>query len=232
MQQTCGMILFPGMTQLDVTGPYEVLCRAPDLRVVLLGVDRQPIRTEHGMMLIPERAFAEAGAIDILVIPGGTSINETLVDDRYLDFVATAGSRAKWVTSVCTGSLLLGAAGLLRGYRATTHWRSIEFLAELGAIPVAEQRVIVDRNRMTAAGVSAGIDFALTLVAQIAGEAAAQKIQLGIEYDPSPIYARGGHPRSARAEIAAAETERLIPAIERRREFVRRAKERLSAGRG
>src|SRR4051812_29807182 len=107
------MILFPGMTQLDVTGPYEVLCRVPEMRVVLLGVDRQPIRTEHGMMLIPEYSFADApAALDILVIPGGTSINDTLVDRQYLEFVAAAGARASWVTSVCTGSLLLGAAGL------------------------------------------------------------------------------------------------------------------------
>ena len=229
MQQTCGMILFPGMTQLDVTGPYEVMRRVPEMRVVLLGVDREPIRTEHGMMLIPEKSFGDVAAegIDILCIPGGTSINDTLLDRRYLDFVGAAGARAKFVTSVCTGSLLLGAAGLLRGYRATTHWRSVEFLAAFGAIPVADERVVVDRNRITAAGVSAGIDFALLLAAKICGEAAAQRIQLGIEYDPSPVFS-SGHPRTAPAEIVAAEERRLVPAIERRREVVRLAAERMN----
>ena len=226
MQQTCGMILFPGMTQLDVTGPYEVLCRVPEMRVTLLGVDLEPIRTEHGMILNPERAFADAGQLDILCIPGGTSINDTLLDRRYLDFVAAAGSRASWVTSVCTGSLLLGAAGLLRGYRATTHWRSIEFLEAFGAIPVADERVVADRNRITAAGVSAGIDFALLLASKICGDAMAQQIQLGIEYDPSPIL-NSGHPRSAPVDVVAAVEKKLTAAIERRRASVKQAAENL-----
>jgi len=224
VETTCGMILFPGMTQLDVTGPYEVLCRVPEMRVTLLGVDREPIRTEHGMMLVPQRSFAEAGPLNIVVIPGGTTINDTLLDRRYLDFVATAGARAQWVTSVCTGSLLLAAAGLLRGYRATTHWRSIEFLEAFGAIPVADERVVVDRNRVTAAGVSAGIDFALLLASKICGDAAAQQIQLGIEYDPSPIF-NSGHPRYAPADVVAGVEKKLTAAIERRRMIVQQAAE-------
>ena len=161
MRQTCGMILFPGMTQLDVTGPYEVLCRVPDLRVVLLAAERESIPTEHGMTLMPDRSFADSPPLDVLVIPGGTGINDTLNDPRHLEFASATGSRAAWVTSVCTGALLLAAAGLLRGYRATTHWRSVEFLEPFGAIPVADERVVVDRNRVTAAGVSAGIDLSL-----------------------------------------------------------------------
>ena len=226
MEQTCGMILFPGLTQLDLTGPYEVLCRVPNMKVVLLAVDREPVRTEHGMLLMPECTFAEAPRLDILVVPGGTGINETLLDPRYLSFVSAAGASVTWITSVCTGSLLLGAAGLLRGCRATTHWRSIEFLAAFGAIPVADERVVVDGNVVTAAGVSAGIDFALLLAARICGEAAAQQIQLGIEYDPSPLFA-SGHPRTAPTGVLAAEEQRLIPAIERRREIVRRAAEQM-----
>lgn len=222
MQKTCGMILFPGMTQLDVTGPYEVLCRVPQLRVVLLAVDRAPLRTEHGMMLTPDCAFAEAPALEVLVVPGGTTINETLVDRRYVDFVRDAGTNARWITSVCTGALLLAAAGLLRGYRATTHWRSLEFLPPFGAEPVADERVVIDRNRITAAGVSAGIDFALALAAMLADERIAQQIQLAIEYDPAPPF-NSGHPRSAPADIRAAVEQRLIPVLERRKEVVKAA---------
>src|SRR5688572_30521151 len=109
MRQTCGIILFPGMTQLDATGPYEVLCRIPDLRVVLLAADRDPVRTEHGMTLMPDCAFADAPVPDILVVPGGTGVNDTLLDSRHLQFTSAAGSRAEWVTSVCTGALLLAA---------------------------------------------------------------------------------------------------------------------------
>jgi cyclohexyl-isocyanide hydratase len=221
------MILFPGMTQLDVTGPYEVLCRVPNMNVVLLAVDRAPICTEHGMILMPECTFAEAPPLDVLVIPGGTSINDTLPDPRYLNFVSAAGSQARWVTSVCTGSLLLGAVGLLKGYRATTHWRSIEFLTAFGAIPVDDERVVVDRNRVTAAGVSAGIDFALLLAAKLAGVAMAQRIQLAIEYDPEPLFS-SGHPRTAPAEVVAAAELRLMPVIERRKEVVRIAAENLN----
>jgi cyclohexyl-isocyanide hydratase len=222
MQMTCGISLFPGMTQLDVTGPYEVLCRVPQLRVVMLAVDFAPIRSEHGMMFTPDGSFAQAPALDILLAPGGPGVNDTLLDQRYLDFIRNAGASAKWITSVCTGSLILGAAGLLRGYRATTHWRSIEFLREFGAIPVADERVVVDRNRITGAGVSAGIDFALLLAAKISDERTARQIQLGIEYDPSPPFI-SGHPRTASADIRAAAEQKLASAIERRREVVKTA---------
>jgi cyclohexyl-isocyanide hydratase len=224
---TCGMILFPGMTQLDVTGPYEVLSRVPQMQVLLMGVDRQPVRTEHGMILMPDCSFAEAPKLDVLVVPGGTGINDALLDRRYLTFVEVAGSGAKWVTSVCTGALLLAASGLLGGFRATTHWRSIEFLGAFGAAPVADERVVVDRNRVTAAGASAGIDLALLLAAKICGEAAAQQIQLAIEYDPSPLFA-SGHPRTAPTEKVAAAKRLLVPAIERRVESVRTAAQRLN----
>jgi len=226
VELTCGMLLFPGMTQLDVTGPYEVLCRVPGVRVSLLAVDREVVRTEHGMEIVPQRSFAEAGDVDVLVVPGGAGVNETLTDPRYVGFVAAAGARARWVTSVCTGALLLGAAGLLRGYRATTHWRSVEFLGAFGAIPVADERVVVDRDRVTAAGVSAGIDFALVLAGKLRGEDVAKEIQLGIEYDPAPPFACG-HPRVAPAEIVAAAEKKLAAAMERRREVVRAAAGRL-----
>jgi cyclohexyl-isocyanide hydratase len=193
-----------------------VLCRVPEMRVTLLGVDREPIRTEHGMMLVPQRSFAEAGPLDIVVIPGGTSINDTLLDRRYLDFVATAGARAQWVTSVCTGSLLLAAADCCAGIGRRRTGAQSSSSRHFGAIPVADERVVVDRNRVTAAGVSAGIDFALLLASKICGDAAAQQIQLGIEYDPSPIF-NSGHPRCAPADVVAGVEKKLTAAIERRR---------------
>jgi cyclohexyl-isocyanide hydratase len=217
-QSTCGMILFPGMTQLDATGPYEVLCRVPEVRVLLLALDRNPVQTEHGMVLVPDCSFAEAPWLDVLFIPGGTSVNETLLDPRYLGFVRDAGASANWVTSVCTGALLLGAAGLLRGYRATTHWRSLAFLTEFGAIPVADERVVVDRNRITGAGVSAGIDFALLLASKLSDERTARRIQLAIEYDPAPPF-NSGHPRTASAEVRSEVEQRLWSTLERRKEI-------------
>jgi cyclohexyl-isocyanide hydratase len=216
MQTRCGMILYPGLTQLDLTGPYEVLCRVPGLKVILLAVDMKPVVTEHGMLLIPECTFDLAPHLDILFVPGGTSVNDLLTDDRYLGFIRSASLKATWVTSVCTGSLLLAAAGLLKGYRATTHWRSVGFLADFGAIPVADQRIVIDRNRITAAGVSAGIDFALLVAARLVGEQKAQEIQLGIEYDPQPPF-NSGHPSSAPKPVRDAVEEKLQGAITRRK---------------
>jgi cyclohexyl-isocyanide hydratase len=228
MQTPCGMILFAGMTQLDLTGPYEVLSRTPGVRVVLLGASRDAVRTEHGLMLTPELSFAESPGLDVLVVPGGWGVNDVLLDGRYLDFVSGAGSRARWVTSVCTGALLLGAAGLLRGYRATTHWGSVQFLAEFGAIPVSDERVVVDRNRITAAGVSAGIDFALLLASKLCDVPSAQQIQLGIEYDPAPPFP-GGHPSSSSPEVVLAEERRMSAAMLKRAEIVRMAAQRMNA---
>jgi cyclohexyl-isocyanide hydratase len=226
MQKTCGLVLFPGMTQLDLTGPYEVFCRLPGMRVLLVAVDSAPVRTEHGLMLSPDCTFGEAPELDVLCVPGGPGVNELMVDDRYLEFLRRAGSKAEWVTSVCTGSLVLAAAGLLKGYRATTHWRSVFFLEQLGAIGVGDERVVVDRNRITAAGVSAGIDFALLVAAKVYGEQIAQEVQLGIEYDPAPLF-HAGHPRSAPSAVREAGEKKLEMAIARRAGFVERAAAKL-----
>lgn len=219
MQKTCGMILFPGMTQLDLTGPYEILSRLPQLKVLLLAATSEPVRTEHGLRLTPDASFAQAPNLDILLIPGGPGVNETLLDPHHVDFVRHAAAGATWITSVCTGALLLGAAGLLRGYRATTHWRSLEFLPAFGAIPVADQRVVIDRNRITGGGVTAGIDFALALSAKIADEKTAQQIQLFVEYDPAPPF-NSGHPRSAPPEILAAANQNFVEPTKIRRHLV------------
>jgi cyclohexyl-isocyanide hydratase len=227
-QPTCGLLLFPGMTQLDLTGPYEVFSLVPGLKVLLVATDSKPVKTEHGLVLSPDCSFDDCPQLDVLVIPGGVAVNDLLTDDRHLDFVRRQASTASWVTSVCTGALLLGAAGLLVGYRATTHWRSVSFLAEFGAIPVTDERVVVDRNRITAAGVSAGIDFALLVAAKLGGDDVAKRIQLGIEYDPAPLF-HSGHPRTAPQDVVAAVEERLRPAIERRKLAVARAAANLKA---
>ncbi len=196
---TIGMVLFPNLTQLDLTGPHEVVCRMPDTRVHLVSASHEPVVTEHGLTIIPDLAFEDAPTFDVLCVPGGPGVNRMLEDKPFLAFLGRMGEQARFVTSVCTGALLLGAAGLLRGYRATTHWLSLDLLRFVGAEPVAE-RVVVDRNRITAAGVTSGIDLALTLVSLLHGDEVAQEIQLMMEYAPAPPF-HAGSPRTAPAEI-------------------------------
>ena len=196
---TVGMVLFPRLTQLDLTGPYEVFSRMPDARVHLVAARPDPVTSDHGLILVPDTIFAKAPLFDVLFVPGGNGVNEMLEDDAFLDFLYKQGKQAKYVTSVCTGALLLGAAGLLQGYRATTHWLSLDLLRLLGAEPVAE-RVVIDRNRITGGGVTAGIDFGLTVALHLHGEALAKEIQLMREYDPAPPF-RCGSPRTADAGV-------------------------------
>lgn len=193
------MLLFPRITQLDLTGPFEVLHRLPDSRVHLLWKDTSPVLSGSGMAIVPTTTLAECPPLDVILVPGGRGQSDLTNDDQVLSFLSAQGRSARYVTSVCTGSLLLGAAGLLDGYEATTHWAYLDFLATFGARPV-RKRVVVDRNRVTAGGVTAGIDFALRLVADLAGEQAARAIQLQLEYDPDPPY-RSGHPDVAEAEL-------------------------------
>jgi cyclohexyl-isocyanide hydratase len=197
-----GMLLYPGLTQLDLTGPYEVLTRLPEAQVHLIWKSTAPVHSDSGLGLLPTTTFADCPALDLLFIPGGGGQVAVMDDDAILAFVATQGVRARWVTSVCTGSLVLGAAGLLSGYRATTHWGFMPLLSLFGAEPV-DERVVIDRNRITAGGVTAGIDFGLRVVAEVAGVALAQAIELALEYDPAPPFACG-HPRKAPAELVQA----------------------------
>jgi cyclohexyl-isocyanide hydratase len=213
---TVGLLAFPDLTQLDLTGPYEVFARAPGMRVVVVGTRPGPIRSEWGLTLGTDCTLDDAPPLDVLFIPGGIGVNALLADDPVLDFVADRGARAAWVTSVCTGALVLGAAGLLRGYRATTHWLSLDLLADLGATPV-EARVVHDRNRITGGGVTAGIDFALSLVAELHGRAVAERIQLTIEYDPAPPFRSGSPRQAAGLLVAALRTERARVQEERKR---------------
>ncbi len=199
-----GFLLFPRLTQLDLTGPWEVLSRLPGAQLHLLARERGPVSAEGGLTLLPSGTLAEAPALDVLCVPGGVGVNAVLEDDAALDWLASQGERARWVTSVCTGALALGAAGLLRGYLATTHWLSIDLLSIFGATPIAE-RVVVDRNRVTGGGVTAGIDFGLTLAARLAGDEVARRIALGLEYAPAPPFP--GSPRSAAPALVTSMAE-------------------------
>ena len=183
--------LFDGITALDAIGPYEVLSRLPDARVTWLAHEPALVRTDNGMLALEATARLEdLPQPDVIVVPGGFGTRDLLGDKRMLDWIRTAHETSAWTTSVCTGSLLLGAAGILDGLRATSHWTELETLREFGATPV-EERVVPQGKVVTAAGVSSGIDMALWLGAQIAGEEWAKAVQLAIEYDPQPPFDSG-----------------------------------------
>ena len=220
-----GMVLFPGLTQLDLTGAYEVLARMPGTRVHLMASTLEPVRSEWGLTSLPDVTFSDAPTLDVLCVPGGWGVNERLEDEELLDFLRVRADYARYVTSVCSGALLLGAAGLLRGYRATTHWLSLDLLPLLGAQAV-RQRVVRDRNRVTGAGVTAGIDFGLALAAELFGPVAAERIQLAIEYAPAPPF-DSGSPDTASDEICRTLRRDSEHALQRRRALVEAAALRL-----
>jgi cyclohexyl-isocyanide hydratase len=197
-----GLLVFPAVQQLDLTGPYEVFACWPEARVRLVWKDRAPVVSATGLRLAADATFDDCPPLDVICVPGGVGIDPLLGDEITLAFVRRQAASARFVTSVCTGALVLGAAGLLRGRRATTHWASHDLLAAFGAIPTPE-RVVRDGNLMTGGGVTAGIDFALALVAELAGAAAAQAIQLQLEYAPAPPF-DAGSPETAPAEVVAA----------------------------
>ncbi len=195
------MLLFPKLTQLDLTGPHEVLARIPGARVRLVAKTREPVESETGMAIVPNATFADVISADLVFAPGGYGQIAATDDADTIAWLRTIGGSARWITSACTGALLLGAAGLLRGYRAATHWAFMDLLPLVGAIP-EDARVVIDRNRITGGGVTAGIDIALAIVAAVANQATAEAIQLQLEYDPRPPFA-AGHPRSAPPERVA-----------------------------
>jgi cyclohexyl-isocyanide hydratase len=196
-----GMLVFPNMTQLDLTGPYEVLARLPGAETLLLWKSLDPVRSEHGLTILPMAALSSCPPLDLVLVPGGAGINPLLEDAEILGFLRRVAAEARYVVGVCTGSLVLGAAGLLRGRRAATHWMSRELLRSFGADPVAD-RVVVDGKFFTGGGVTAGIDVALTVAAEIAGKATAEAIQLGIEYDPAPPFTSGSPEQADPAVLA------------------------------
>ncbi|HEX4449034.1 MAG TPA: DJ-1/PfpI family protein [Polyangiaceae bacterium] len=210
-----GMLLFPQMTQLDFTGPFEVLHRIPGAKVHVLWKNLEPVAADSSLRLTPTARLDDCPPLDVVFVPGGAGQMPLMHDDAVLDFLVGQAKTARYVTSVCTGALVLGAAGLLDGYEATTHWAYTELLPLFGARPV-RKRVVIDRGRITAGGVTAGIDFGLRIAAEIAGEQVARSIQLGLEYDPEPPF-RSGHPDVADAALVEATRERLRGSLDERR---------------
>jgi cyclohexyl-isocyanide hydratase len=214
-----GFLLFPQVTQLDLTGPAQILGRIPGAQVHLLWKSRDPVATDVGFTINPTTTFADCPQLDVLCVPGGFGIEGLFDDEETLDFLRRQAAQAKYVTSVCNGSLVLGAAGLLRGYRSACHWMWREFLPRFGAVPVAE-RIVRDRNRISGGGVTAGIDFGLALAAELAGEEVAKTLQLAFEYDPQPPFDCGS-PEAAGPErvarLRALQGERIARVAERLR---------------
>jgi cyclohexyl-isocyanide hydratase len=220
-----GMLIFPRLTQLDMTGPYEVLARLPNTVVDLVARSLDPVTTDRGMQILPTVTYENCPPLDVIMVPGGPGQQDLMEDEPALAFLRRQAATATYVTSVCTGSLVLGAAGLLKGKRATSHWAAVEHLASLGAIPVCE-KVVVDGNVVTGAGVTSGIDFALSLAAILDGEAVAREIQLQIEYDPAPLF-NDGSPATARPETLATVKARLAKLSEERRTVAARVGRKL-----
>lgn len=202
MTLTVGFLVFPNVQQLDLTGPYEVFASAPDVLVHLAWKDLAPVRSATGLMLTPTVRLEDCPPLDVICVPGGGGVNALLTNAAVLDFVRRQAAAARYVTSVCTGSLVLGMAGLLRGKRATSHWNAVDLLARLGAVPT-EGRVVRDGNVVTAGGVTSGIDFGLALLAELKGEDVARRVQLSLEYAPAPPFDTGT-PAQASPELVAA----------------------------
>jgi cyclohexyl-isocyanide hydratase len=194
-----GFLLFPMVTQLDLTGPAQVLSRVPNGKVHLVWKTTEPVLTDVGFAIQPTTTFDDCPPLDVLCVPGGFGIGDQLEDGETLAFLRRQGEGARYVTSVCNGALVLGAAGLLRGYKSACHWMWRKYLPHFGAEPVA-QRIVRDRNRISGGGVTAGIDFGLALAAELAGEEVAKTLQLAFEYDPEPPFDCGS-PEKAGAEL-------------------------------
>lgn len=221
-----GILIFPAVTQLDATGPAQFLARTPGATLHMIWKTRDPVKTDAGFSIVPTTTFADCPQLDVICIPGGAGQIDLMNDAETLAFVAAQGAKARYVTSVCTGSLVLGAAGLLNGYKSACHWASRDLLSAFGAIPVAE-RVVRDRNRLSGGGVTAGIDFGLTLLAELAGDEVAQSVQLGLEYDPQPPF-QSGSPEKAGAERTAQVRAQMEKMIARRQEANARAAARVA----
>jgi len=182
-----GFLLFPNVTQLDLTGPAQVLSRVPNARVHLVWKSAEPVMTDVGFTINPTTTFAECPQLTVLCVPGGFGIGDQIVDQETLAFLRRQGENARFVTSVCNGALILGAAGLLKGYKSACHWQWRKYLPRFGAEPIAK-RIVRDRNRISGGGVTAGIDFGLALAAELAGDEVAKTLQLAFEYDPHPPF--------------------------------------------
>ena len=218
-----GFVIFPELTQLDFTGPQQVLARLPQSAMHIIAKSASPVPSDSGLSLVPTHTFENCPRLDLICVPGGsTGVVRAMGDRETIEFIRRKSTSAKYVTSVCTGAFILGAAGLLKGRRATTHWAFTELLPLVGATH-EKARIVKDGNVITAGGVTSGIDFGLNMVADIAGETAAQAIQLGLEYDPDPPF-DAGHPDCA--PNSAKDT--VFPRYERARSAFRDGIARLS----
>lgn len=194
-QHHIGLVVFPEMTQIDMTGPQQVFAFMPNAHIYILWKTLEPVRSNDGLTILPTTTFEQCPKLDVLCVPGGPGQVEMMQDQEMLSFLQKQSKTAKYVTSVCTGSLILAAAGLLQGYRAGCHWAFLDQLAMLG-VETSTDRVVIDRDRLTGGGATAGIDFALVLVSQLCGEEAAKTVQLLLQYDPQPPF-KAGSPQDA-----------------------------------
>ena len=220
-----GFLLFPQVQQLDLTGPYDVLASLPDVKVHLIWKDLMPVTASTGLVLKPTMTFDDCPALDVICVPGGGGVGPLMEDEQTLTFIKAQAANARYVTSVCTGALVLGAAGLLKGKRATTHWAYHELLAPLGAIAVKD-RVVRDGNLLTGGGITAGIDFALTLAAELFDQATAELVQLQLEYAPAPAF-QSGSPDTAPASVLEEARKRAASSLKLRAEITERAAAKL-----
>ncbi len=194
-----GLVIYPGMTTLDIVGPQQVFSALPGVQIHRIWKTLDPIKTDDGMVILPDTTFENCPPLDVICVGGGLGQVAVVDDPEVLEFFQKQGSTAKFITSVCGGSVFLAKAGLLQGYRAATHWMMREQLATLG-VEVGTERVVIDRNRMTGGGVTAGIDFGLTIAGVLCGEEAAKMAQLLMEYDPAPPF-DAGSPEKAGTEL-------------------------------
>ena len=220
-----GFLLFPQVQQLDLTGPYDVLASLPDVKVHLIWKDLMPITASTGLMLKPTVTFDDCPALDVICVPGGSGVGPLMEDEQTLAFIKAQAANARYVTSVCTGALVLGAAGLLQGKRATTHWAYHELLAPLGAIAVKD-RVVRDGNLLTGGGITAGIDFAQTLAAELFDRDTAELVQLHLEYAPAPPF-QAGSPETAPARVLEEARARAAASLQLRAQITERAAAKL-----
>lgn len=214
-------VLFPNVTQLDFTGPLQVLSRVPGAKVHIVAKSLAPVSTDAVLTLNPTTTFEDCPSADVLVVPGGFGVDDAINDSELMAFVGHEGARAKYVTSVCTGAFILGAAGLLKDKRATTHWAYHDELTKVGATPV-KARVVRDGNIFTGGGVTAGLDFAFTLAAELGGDDVARAIQLGLEYDPAPPF-DAGSPEKAAPQTQKAMIDRYAGRLDAFRKSLARA---------
>ena len=220
-----GLLIFPDIMQLDMTGPHEVFTKMPDTEVLMVWKTLDPITAGGGMRILPDVTYETCPALDLICVPGGAGMNPLMNDEETLDFIRKQAENAQYVTSVCTGSLVLGAAGLLKGKRSACHWMSRDMLKEFGAIPDSS-RVVIDGKFISGGGVTAGIDFGLAVAAKILGEEQAKAIQLGIEYAPQPPF-DAGEPETAGKQIETAARDAAQARQEQRLAEVQKAAAKL-----